>query len=127
MARKCILLFCGLCIFLNKDLKFVFRKNGIMFEMVLKIIDQWVKAHYNDLLWGVTLYYFSRVCMFEYILLQILEKKFIIFLHFMLEYILDKISKEKSYFISFYKGEDWNIFVKQCNVRMYSKTNIPQK
>ncbi len=98
-----------------------------MFEMVLKIIDQWVKAHYNDLLWGVTLYYFSRVCMFEYILLQILEKKFIIFLHFMLEYILDKISKEKSYFISFYKGEDWNIFVKQCNVRMYSKTNIPQK
>ncbi len=30
----------------------------------------------------------------------------------MLEYTVNKIAKEKNYFISFYKGEDWNIFVK---------------
>jgi hypothetical protein len=30
----------------------------------------------------------------------------------MLEYTLGKILKLKNYFISFYKGKDWNIFVK---------------
>jgi len=30
----------------------------------------------------------------------------------MLEYTLGKILNKKNYFISFYKGKDWNIFVK---------------
>jgi hypothetical protein len=29
-----------------------------------------VQAHYNDPLWGVTLYYFPRMCMFECIRYQ---------------------------------------------------------
>jgi hypothetical protein len=39
-------------------------------------------------------------------------KNFITFLNIMLEYTLGKILKLKNYFISFYKGKDWNIFVK---------------
>jgi hypothetical protein len=33
-----------------------------------------------------------------------------------------------NYFISFYTGEDWNIFFEnKCNVPMYSKTQIYSK
>ncbi len=32
------------------------------------------KAHYSDLFWGVTLYYFLRMCMFECIPLQTFKK-----------------------------------------------------
>jgi hypothetical protein len=34
----------------------------------------WVKAHFSDPLWGVTLYYFLGMCMFECIPLQIFER-----------------------------------------------------
>ncbi len=34
----------------------------------------WVKAHYGDPFWGVTLYYFPRVCMFESIPPQTFER-----------------------------------------------------
>jgi hypothetical protein len=41
-----------------KTLLFLFHYYGM-----LKYI--WVKAHYGDLLWGVILYYFLGMCMFE--------------------------------------------------------------
>ncbi len=52
--------------------------------------DDDVKTHYNDPLWGVTFYYFPRMCMFECIPPQT-WKKFKILLHLMLEYNLSKI------------------------------------
>jgi hypothetical protein len=36
--------------------------------------DVKVKAHYGDLRWGVTLYYFLGVCMFDCIPLQTFER-----------------------------------------------------
>jgi hypothetical protein len=66
--------------------------------------------HYSDPLWGVTLYYFLGVCMFECIPPQTFQKNFIIFLHIMLKYNISKIL-EKNYFISFYKVGDWSLFM----------------
>ncbi len=43
-------------------------------------------THYGDPLWGVTLYYFLGVCMFECIPCQTFQKKFTIFLYIMLKY-----------------------------------------
>jgi hypothetical protein len=55
---------------------------------------RWVQAHDGDPFWGVTLYYFPRVCMFECVPTQTL-KEFTIFLHIMLEYSLNNILKNK--------------------------------
>jgi hypothetical protein len=72
-----------------------------------------VKTHYNDLLWGVTLYYFSKVCIFEYIsYFKFLKTFHNIFAYYVRIYPKEDI-KKVNYFISFYKGEDWNIFAKK--------------
>ncbi len=49
-----------------------------------------VKTHYGDPLWGVTLHYFSHVCMFEVYPTLNFQKNFTIFLHIMLKYNLGK-------------------------------------
>jgi hypothetical protein len=74
-----------------------------------------VKAHYGDLLWNVTLYYFLGMCMFWVYPTLNFRKIFTIFLHIMLEYNLYKRFFKK-YFISFYIVKDWNIFM-ETNIR----------
>ncbi len=43
-------------------------------DFTLVEVISWVKAHYSDSFWGVTLYYFPRMCMFECIPLQTFER-----------------------------------------------------
>jgi hypothetical protein len=66
-----------------------------------------MKAHYGEPLWGVTLYYFLKMCMFEYITFQTFER----FSQYFCIYNLSKKIKLNC-FISFYKMRDWSIFVK---------------
>jgi hypothetical protein len=58
---------------------------------ILKYAHGWVKAHYGDSLWDVSLYHFPGVCMFECIPPQTFEKNSQCFLYIILEYNLGKI------------------------------------
>jgi predicted AlkP superfamily phosphohydrolase/phosphomutase len=60
----------------EEDLNFPFEKETFKDQLweTLKKLETWVKAHYSDPPWGVILYYFIGMCMFEHIPPQTFEK-----------------------------------------------------
>ncbi len=56
-------------------------------------------AHYSDPLWGVILYYFLGVCIFECIPTQTFERISQYILHIMLKYNLGKILIKNNFLI----------------------------
>jgi len=127
MARRCILLFCGPWIVLNKDLKFAFGKNGInVWKWSSKLwINGW--KHLTMTSFGVSHYTTIQECACLNIShLKFLKKFHNIFVYYVRIYFKQDIQKKIS-FISFYKGENWNIFVKKNAILMYSKTQICSK
>jgi hypothetical protein len=82
-----------------------------------------VKTHYSDLpapplpLWGVTLYYFSRMCIFECIPPQTFER--FSFVHIMLKYNLGKILEKKIFHFILQSGRLEYIYGNKCSVPMF--------
>jgi hypothetical protein len=102
-----------LCVSVNGLRKFIYTLGKCKCEPYVNNFRpcKMVKTHYGDTFWGVTSYYFPRVCMLQCITSQTFERISHYFCTLCYNITYAKYLK-RNYFISFYKVGDWNVFLK---------------